>query len=66
MRAAGLEWLYRLAREPARWRRMLALPAFAALAVVSGGGRAWRGRPRLLQCATQNAAALERPLMSEI
>jgi N-acetylglucosaminyldiphosphoundecaprenol N-acetyl-beta-D-mannosaminyltransferase len=36
MRAAGLEWLYRLAREPARWRRMLALPAFAALTVASG------------------------------
>jgi N-acetylglucosaminyldiphosphoundecaprenol N-acetyl-beta-D-mannosaminyltransferase len=25
----GLEWLYRLAREPWRWRRMLALPRFA-------------------------------------
>jgi N-acetylglucosaminyldiphosphoundecaprenol N-acetyl-beta-D-mannosaminyltransferase len=36
LRAAGLEWLYRLAREPGRWRRMLALPAFAALAVASG------------------------------
>ena len=35
MRAAGLEWLYRLWREPARWRRMLALPAFGALAVAS-------------------------------
>lgn len=29
----GLEWLYRLAREPRRWRRQLALPAFAALAL---------------------------------
>lgn len=27
---AGLEWAYRLWREPWRWRRMLALPAFAA------------------------------------
>lgn len=27
----GLEWLYRLAREPWRWRRQLALPHFAAL-----------------------------------
>jgi N-acetylglucosaminyldiphosphoundecaprenol N-acetyl-beta-D-mannosaminyltransferase len=27
----GLEWLYRLAREPARWRRMLALPQAAWL-----------------------------------
>lgn len=28
MRRAGLEWLYRLVRQPWRWRRMLALPAF--------------------------------------
>jgi N-acetylglucosaminyldiphosphoundecaprenol N-acetyl-beta-D-mannosaminyltransferase len=27
----GLEWLYRLCREPWRWRRMLALPRFAYL-----------------------------------
>lgn len=26
----GLEWLYRLAQEPWRWKRMLALPRFAA------------------------------------
>lgn len=29
MRQAGLEWLYRLVRQPWRWRRMLALPRFA-------------------------------------
>jgi len=29
VRAAGLEWLYRLAREPRRLRRQLALPVFA-------------------------------------
>ena len=29
----GLEWLYRLAREPWRWRRQLALPAFLLLAL---------------------------------
>jgi len=29
IRAAGLEWLHRLYREPSRWRRMLALPKFA-------------------------------------
>ena len=28
MRRLGLEWLYRLVRQPWRWRRMLALPAF--------------------------------------
>lgn len=31
MRKAGLEWLYRLIREPWRWRRQLALPRFAGL-----------------------------------
>ncbi len=31
MRRAGLEWLYRLIRQPWRWRRMLALPLFALL-----------------------------------
>jgi N-acetylglucosaminyldiphosphoundecaprenol N-acetyl-beta-D-mannosaminyltransferase len=31
-RQAGLEWLYRLIREPARWRRQLALPRFAVAA----------------------------------
>ncbi|MGA2393870.1 MAG: WecB/TagA/CpsF family glycosyltransferase [Candidatus Lustribacter sp.] len=31
-RRAGLEWLYRLIREPARWRRQLALPRFALAA----------------------------------
>ncbi len=31
MRRAGLEWLYRLIRQPWRWRRMLVLPLFALL-----------------------------------
>src|SRR6202007_2127784 len=30
----GLEWLYRLYREPWRWRRMLALPHFALLVLL--------------------------------
>lgn len=29
LRRLGLEWLYRLVREPSRWRRQLALPRFA-------------------------------------
>jgi N-acetylglucosaminyldiphosphoundecaprenol N-acetyl-beta-D-mannosaminyltransferase len=29
MGALQIEWLYRLVQEPTRWRRMLALPAFA-------------------------------------
>ncbi len=31
MRRAGLEWLFRLTRQPWRWRRMMALPRFALL-----------------------------------
>ncbi len=38
MRRYGLEWLYRLAKEPQRWRRQLALPAFVWLAALEGFG----------------------------
>jgi len=31
VRRLGLEWLYRLAKEPRRWRRQLALPRFVWL-----------------------------------
>ncbi|MET3575415.1 WecB/TagA/CpsF family glycosyltransferase [Bhargavaea ullalensis] len=34
-RKAGLEWLYRLLKEPARWKRQLELPKFL-LAVLAG------------------------------
>ncbi len=33
-RRLHLEWLYRLMREPRRWRRQLALPAFVGLVVL--------------------------------
>ena len=33
--AIGLEWLWRLARDPRRWRRQRVLPAFAALVLLS-------------------------------
>ncbi len=33
MRRVGLEWLFRLASEPWRWRRQLALPVFAWMAL---------------------------------
>ncbi|KPL88063.1 acetylglucosaminyldiphospho-UDP acetyl-beta-D-mannosaminyltransferase [Ardenticatena maritima] len=33
MRQMGLEWLYRLYKQPWRWRRMLALPQFLMLAL---------------------------------
>ncbi len=35
LRDIGLEWLYRLLREFWRWRRMLALPQFAALSIIT-------------------------------
>lgn len=36
MQRLGMEWLYRLYREPWRWRRMLALPRFALRVVLKG------------------------------
>ncbi len=36
MRRLGLEWLYRLYREPSRWKRMLALQRFALQVVIKG------------------------------
>jgi N-acetylglucosaminyldiphosphoundecaprenol N-acetyl-beta-D-mannosaminyltransferase len=33
VQSMGMEWLHRLVSEPKRWRRMLALPKFAALVV---------------------------------
>ena len=36
MQRLGLEWLYRLYREPWRWRRMLALPRFALQVMLKG------------------------------
>jgi N-acetylglucosaminyldiphosphoundecaprenol N-acetyl-beta-D-mannosaminyltransferase len=44
-RRFGLEWLYRLAKEPHRWRRQLALPHFVLLvAAESVRSRLARGR----------------------
>ncbi len=34
MQRLGLEWLFRLIRQPWRWRRMLRLPIFMALVIV--------------------------------
>lgn len=39
LRDIGLEWLYRLLREPWRLRRMLALPQFAALCITAAAHR---------------------------
>ncbi len=42
----GLEWLYRLVREPNRWRRQLALPHFAILALAETLGGVLETRRR--------------------
>ena len=39
MSALHIEWLYRLLKEPIRWRRMLALPAFAWAVLREKPGR---------------------------
>ena len=36
MQRVGLEWLYRLYREPWRWKRMLAIPRFMLYVLVKG------------------------------
>lgn len=41
----GFEWLYRLLREPWRWRRQLALPQFALLILIERLRRLLRRRP---------------------
>jgi len=33
-RVAGLEWFYRLLKEPRRWQRQMALPRFAMAALI--------------------------------
>src|SRR5439155_22390260 len=42
-RRLELEWAFRLATEPWRWRRQLALPAFAALVIADAIRRRRRG-----------------------
>jgi N-acetylglucosaminyldiphosphoundecaprenol N-acetyl-beta-D-mannosaminyltransferase len=43
---AGLEWAYRLAKEPRRWRRQLALPRFALAATAEALSGKLRNAPR--------------------
>lgn len=45
MQRLGLEWLHRLLREPSRYRRMLVLPVFLALALLERRPPAAAGRP---------------------
>ncbi|MGM0401308.1 MAG: WecB/TagA/CpsF family glycosyltransferase [Chloroflexota bacterium] len=44
LRERGLEWLHRLIHEPWRWRRMLALPAFAYRILCQKVVHSWRER----------------------
>lgn len=44
IRRAGLEWLYRLIRQPWRWRRQLALPLFVILVLRERLRRPGRGK----------------------
>jgi N-acetylglucosaminyldiphosphoundecaprenol N-acetyl-beta-D-mannosaminyltransferase len=46
-RRTGLEWAYRLGKEPRRWRRQLALPRFAvaALGEALGANKAGKKQP---------------------
>ena len=43
VRRLHFEWLHRLVTQPSRWRRQLALPQFAVLAVVAGLRRQLQG-----------------------
>lgn len=45
MRRFGLEWLYRLIKEPRRWRRQLALPYFVWLVALDELGLRLRRQP---------------------
>jgi N-acetylglucosaminyldiphosphoundecaprenol N-acetyl-beta-D-mannosaminyltransferase len=45
MRRFGLEWLYRLVKEPHRWRRQLALPYFVWLVALDELGLRMRRQP---------------------
>ena len=42
VRRVHFEWLHRLVTQPARWRRQLALPQFAVLALFAAARRRMR------------------------
>lgn len=44
VRERGLDWLWRLAMQPWRWKRMLALPRFVLLVLAAPDARGERGR----------------------
>lgn len=53
---SGLEWLYRLYREPARWRRMLRLPLFALNVMLLKASNNEVKRVELVQLPEQEIA----------
>jgi N-acetylglucosaminyldiphosphoundecaprenol N-acetyl-beta-D-mannosaminyltransferase len=54
MRRLGLEWLYRLARQPWRWRRILRVFLFAALVVIRVPASRFRSRKDRGEPGTRN------------
>ena len=58
MRALGLEWLYRLFKEPRRLGRQLVLPQFAVL--VAGQALRQRLSPRRAGCRVESSEAMRR------
>jgi N-acetylglucosaminyldiphosphoundecaprenol N-acetyl-beta-D-mannosaminyltransferase len=50
VRRAGLEWLYRLIREPWRWQRQAVLPVFALRVLIE---KLWRRGNRAGKLARQ-------------
>jgi len=58
VRRAGIEWLYRLAQEPWRWRRQLALPRFF-LSVLAERWRQRRWEDRRMGAVVSGAEARE-------
>jgi len=59
LRRWGLEWLYRLAREPRRWRRQLVLPRFAVLVWIGWLWRRGNRARRLVRTMTPLASRPE-------
>lgn len=57
LRKIGMEWAYRLYREPARWRRQLVLPGFALRGLLPG----YVSRTPVGRAARGTRAALDRP-----
>ena len=56
VRRLGLEWSYRLVREPWRWRRQLALPVFVAMVARAWASSLFRGECRACRILSHDDA----------